>query len=197
MIYNTEMKSDENCKTQTGQDLREILNTKEEQIQKLKAQIELLTETNRKQAEDMVMLQKRQSELQCRVQSATEARELEALELKKKLDEANIVSEKLRNKLEMESCLRKESSRKADREQAFEPATEVVWVMWNNFKKQYNALRSEIDWAEDNMKRHFSAQRALLDQQRREMRKFLEEADDLLYQDDESAELVPVEEFDE
>ena len=195
MIYNTEMKSDENNKTQTGQDLMEILKTREVQIQKLKAQIELLTETNRKQAEDMVMLQKRQSELQCKTQSAAKARELEVIELKKKLDEANMTSEKLRINLETES--RKKSSQKEDREQAFEPVTEVVWVMWNNFKKQYNALRSEIDWAEDNMKRHFSAQRALLEQHRREMRKFLEEADDLLYQDDGPAELEPVEEFNE
>ena len=192
MIYNTEMKSDENCKTQTGQDLMEILKTREVQIQKLKAQIEILTETSRKQAEGMMMLQKRQSELQ-KAQGAAKARDLEVLELKKKLDEANMTSEKLRNNLETES--RKKIPQKEDREPAFEPVTEVVWVMWNNFKKQYNALRSEIDWAEDNMKRHFSAQRALLDQQRREMRKFLEETDDLL-RDDVPAELESVEEFD-
>ena len=195
MIYNTEMKSDENNKTQTGQDLMEILKTREVQIQKLKAQIEQLTETSRKQAEGMMMLQKRQSELQCKAQGAAKARDLEVLELKKKLDEANMTSEKLRNNLETES--RKIISQKESGEPVFEPVTEVVWVMWNSFKKQYNALRSEIDWAEDNMRRHFSAQRALLEQHRREMRKFLEEADDLLYQDDESAELVPVEEFDE
>ena len=195
MIYNTEMKSDENNKTQTGQDLMEILKTREVQIQKLKAQIEQLTETSRKQAEGMMMLQERQSELQCKAQSAAKARELEVIELKKKLDVANMTSEKLRINLETES--RKKSSQKEDREQAFEPVTEVVWVMWNSFKKQYNALRSEIDWAEDNMKRHFSAQRGLLDQQRREMQRFLEEADGFLYQDDGPAELVPVEEFDE
>ena len=178
-----ELNSDENNKTQTGQDLMEILKTREVQIQKLKAQIELLTETSRKQAEGMMMLQERQSELQCKAQSAAKARELEVIELKKKLDEANITSEKLRNNLETES--RKKSSQKGDREQAFEPVTEVVWVMWNNFKKQYNALRSEIDWAEDNMKGHFSAQRGLLDQQRREMQRFLEEVDDLLQDDGE------------
>ena len=178
-----ELNSDENNKIQTGQDLMEILKTREVQIQKLKAQIELLTETSRKQAEGMMMLQERQSELQCKAQSAAKARELEVIELKKKLDEANITSEKLRNNLETES--RKKSSQKGDREQAFEPVTEVVWVMWNNFKKQYNALRSEIDWAEDNMKGHFSAQRGLLDQQRREMQRFLEEVDDLLQDDGE------------
>lgn len=96
------------------------------QIEQLTEQIKLLTEANRKQNEQMMQYQKQQFELQQKAQAAEleaqkkfneqsaelfekakkdadEAKELEILELKKKIEDANRASEDLRKKLEQGS----------------------------------------------------------------------------------------------
>ena len=96
------------------------------QIEQLTEQIRLLTETNKKQNDQMMEFQKQQFELQQKAQAAElvaqkkfneqsaklfekakkdadEAKELEILELKKKIDDANKASEELKKKLEQGS----------------------------------------------------------------------------------------------